>query len=350
MTSRNIDIHTHIITEAMMRDLGREAPELAPVLRHLDANHAICEIGGLIQDPYYRGGWDIDLRLQDMDAHHVDMQLLSPGVQTFFYNRDEKLTQACSRLQNEHIAAHCRKYPDRFMGLAAVPLQAPELAAAELEHAMSHLGLYGAQIGSHVNGINFDHPMFEPFWAKAEALRAFILIHPHQPAAAERLTSYYFRNFIGLTLETTIAAASLVFGGVMQRHPDLRICLCHAGGFVPYQMGRFAHGWAVRPEAKRHLQESPEQGFKRFYYDTITHGGGALAFLLQQIGIGQVLLGSDYPFDMGNMDCVDRVEATQLGAGEKQLVLGRTAGALLKQADCSVGLEAHPDGGSDMRP
>ncbi len=329
MTRHTVDIHTHVLTEKMLRLLGKEGPELAPRLRHIDADNAILEIGGLTQDPYYRGGWDIDRRLEDMNAHGIDVQLLSPGVQTFFYNREAKLACALARLQNEEIAALCRKDPDRFIGLASVPLQNPAAAAEELEYAIRVLNLRGAQIGSHVEGRNLDDPGLEQFWAKAAALKAFILIHPHQPAAADRLKSYYFRNFIGLTLETTIAASSLVFGGIIERYPDLRICLCHAGGFVPYQSGRFDHGWQVRPEAKAKLQGSPRESFARLFYDTITHARGPLEFLLSEMTFGQVMLGSDYPFDMGNMNCVSLVRETSLGDRESAAVLGETAAALL---------------------
>lgn len=331
MTARTIDIHTHILTEEMLRLLGKESPELAPQLRHIDADHAILEIGGLTQDPYYRGGWDIDRRLQDMNANGVDVQLLSPGVQTFFYNREAKLAAALARLQNEHITGFCRKYPERFIGLAAVPLQDPAAAAEELEYALRVLNLRGAQIGSHVEGRNLDDPSLEPFWAKAAELKAFILIHPHQPAAADRLKSYYFRNFIGLTLETTIAAGSLVFGGIIERYPDLRVCLCHAGGFIPYQSGRFDHGWQVRPEAKVKLQNPPSESFAKLFYDTITHARGPLEFLLRQMPTSQILLGSDYPFDMGNMNCVALVKETSLNAADSAAVLGETAATLLAE-------------------
>ena len=329
MTNRTIDIHTHILTEEMLRLLGKEGLELAPKLKHIDSDNAILEIGGLTQDPYYRGGWDIDRRLEDMNANGVNMQLLSPGVQTFFYNREPKLARALARLQNEQIASFCLKYPKRFMGLASVPLQDPAAAAEELEYAIRVLNLRGAQIGSHVEGRNLDDPGVEQFWAKAAALKAFILIHPHQPAAADRLRSYYFRNFIGLTLETTIAACSLVFGGLIERYPDLRICLCHAGGFVPYQSGRFDHGWNVRPEAKVKLQGTPHESFKRLFYDTITHARGPLEFLINEMTSGQVLLGSDYPFDMGNMNCVSSVNQTSLEDRDRAAILGETAAALL---------------------
>src|SRR5262249_33526145 len=201
--------------------------------------------------------WDTEQRLRDMDAHGVDMQVLAPTVFTFFYDREPSLGLACAALQNEEIAAEVKRHPARFAGLGSVSLQAPELAARELERAMN-MGLRGAMIGSNVRGRNLDDPELDPFWAAAEELDAFIFVHPHAGAAAERLGSYYLKNLVGLPFETTVAGASLVFGGVFERYPGLKICLSHGGGFLPYQAGRFRHGFDVRPEPKVHLHRDPQ--------------------------------------------------------------------------------------------
>src|SRR5437763_8960580 len=174
-------------------------------------------------------------------------------------------------------------------------MQAPKLAADELRHAMGKLGLRGVHIGSNVAGKNLDDPELEPVWATAAELGAFILLHPINVAGADRLSSYYLTNLIGNPLDTTIAAACLVFSGVMERHPQLKICLAHGGGFVPYQAGRLVHGWQVRTEPKRKLTKPPTDSLKRFYFDTIVHSKEALEFLVDTAGADQVLLGSDYP-------------------------------------------------------
>jgi aminocarboxymuconate-semialdehyde decarboxylase len=184
-------------------------------------------------------------------------------------------------------------------------------------------------IGSHVRGRNLDDPALDPFWATAARLDAFIFIHPHGGAGAERLGSYYLKNLVGLPFETTIAGASLVFGGVLERHPDLKVCLSHGGGFLPYQAGRFRHGFAVRPEAKVNLQGSPEASIARLYYDTILHAKPTLEFLIASAGADHVLLGSDYPFDMGNLDCVARVETLAIPNADRDLILGGYADRLL---------------------
>ncbi len=334
---RTVDSHTHILTEEAMRLLAKESPKVAPVLKNADGGLATLEIEGkVVQHPLPRGIWDVGLRLRDMDANGVDVQVLSPTVFTFFYGIEPALAQACAALQNEQIAAVVRQHPDRFIGLGAVPLQAPEAAADELKRAMGKLGLCGAMIGSHVNGRNLDDPAIEPFWAAAAELGAFIFLHPHAVAGRERLGSYYLSNLVGLPFETTIAAASLVFGGVLERHPALKICLSHGGGFAPYQAGRFQHGLEVRPEARVKLQRPLSESLGRLYYDTIVHSTLRLEFLVEAAGADRVLLGSDYPFDMGNLDCVARVRALSIGQEARDLILGGYARSVLGEPASSA--------------
>ena len=330
---RTVDSHTHILTEEAMRLLARESSKVAPVLKNAGTLNATLEIDGrVVQNPMPAEIWNVDMRLRDMDANEVDVQVLSPTVFTFFYDREPALALACAAIQNEEIAAVLRRQPDRFIGLASVPLQAPEQAADELRRAMTKLGLRGAMIGTHVNGRNLDDPALEPFWTAAEDLGAFLFIHPHGGAAGDRLSSYYMKNFVWLPFDTTIAAASLVFGGVLERHPKLKICLSHGGGFVPYQAGRFQHAYEVRPEAKANLPSGPAASIGRLYYDTILHKTSALEFLVREAGADRVLLGSDYPFDMGNLDCVARVRAAAIDPAARDLILGGYARTLLGEA------------------
>jgi aminocarboxymuconate-semialdehyde decarboxylase len=320
---QTIDSHTHILTEEAMRLLAKESPKVAPVLKGRGTPQATLEVGGkVVQDPMPSEIWDVDLRLRDMDANDVDVQVLSPTVFTFYYGQEPALSLACAAIQNEEIAAVMKRNPDRFLGLGSVPLQAPDLAAKELRRSMTKLGLRGAMIGTNVNGRNLDDPALAPFWAVAEELGAFLFIHPHGGIFGERLGSYYMKNFVGLPFDTTIAAASLVFGGVLERYPRLKICLSHGGGYVPYQAGRFQHAYDVRPEAKAHLPNGPGASLGRLYYDTILHSKSALEFLISSAGPDRVLLGSDYPFDMGNLDCVARVRALSIESDVRDLILG----------------------------
>ena len=328
---RAVDCHTHILGEEAMRLLARESPKVAPVMTQRGDPACRLEIGGtVVQNPFPRELWDTEQRLRDMDAHGVDVQVLAPTVFTFFYQHEPTLGFACAMLQNDEIAAEIKRHPGRFLGLAGVPLQAPELAAGELARAMTELGLRGAMIGSHVNGRNLDDPALEPFWAAADALGAFIFVHPHAGAAPERLGAYYLKNLVGLPFETTVAGASLVFGGVLERHPGLKVCLSHGGGFLPYQAGRFRHGYDVRDEAKINLKHPLGESIGRLFYDTILHAKRPLEFLISSVGAGRVLLGSDYPFDMGNLDCVARVEALDLAAADRDLILGGYADVVLE--------------------
>jgi len=326
---RTIDIHTHILTEETIGLLAKEAPWVAPKLTPIDQDFAVLEVAGSPYRPFPRGGWELERRFQDMDAAEVNVQVLSATPQTYLYDQDAALTAATSALQNDQIARLVKAHPDRFMGIATLPMQAPERAAQELTRAVRELGMHGAMIGSNIGGKNLDDPSLEPVWAAAAELGAFMLIHPTNVAGADRLRSYYLNNLIGNPLDTTIAAACLVFGGVMERHPKLNVCLVHGGGFVPYQAGRWAHGWHVRPEPKVNLKQSPEPWIDRFYYDTILHAKPQLEFLVASMGPTRVLMGSDYPYDMGTGECVRQVDALWIEDADKAAILNGNAVKLL---------------------
>lgn len=316
-----VDVHAHILSEDMMKRLRKEAPELGFELSAIDGFGATLRIGHIVQTPYARGGWDLDKRLADMEAAGVDMQVVTVVPQTFLYDLEPKRTEALADLQNQALSELVKKMPDKFMAIGTVPLQAPELAAGVLERAVKKHGLKGMMICSHVEGKNLDDPALDVVWAKAQELGAFILVHPQKVAAADRLGSYYLRNLIGNPLETTIAAASLIFGGVLERFPKIKICLSHGGGFMPYQIGRFKHGWAVREEAKKRLPVPPDVSIARLYHDTILHSAPHLEFLISQSGANHILLGSDYPFDMGMLDCVRFVKGLQIDEDQRERIL-----------------------------
>ena len=326
---RTIDIHTHILTEETIGLLAKEAPWVAPKLTPIDADFAVLEVAGTPYKPFPRGGWELERRFADMDAAEVNVHVLSATPQTYLYDQDPALTVATSTLQNDQIAKLTKTHPDRFMGIATLPMQAPEQAADELRRTVTDLGMHGAMIGSNIAGKNLDDPALEPVWAAAAELGAFMMIHPTNVAGADRLRSYYLANLIGNPLDTTIAAACLVFGGVMERHPKLNVCLVHGGGFVPYQAGRWAHGWQLRPEPKVNIKQSPEPWIDRFYYDTILHAKPQLEFLVASMGPTRVLMGSDYPYDMGTGECVRQVKALSIAEADKAKLLCDNARALL---------------------
>jgi aminocarboxymuconate-semialdehyde decarboxylase len=326
---RTIDAHAHILTEETMATLRREVPSYRLQLRDIDGDFATLDMGAISYPKFPRGGWDLERRLRDMEKAKFDRQVLSVLPQTVAYDEEPALALAISQIQNDHIAALVRRHPERFLGLGTVPLQSPDASAAELRRAMNELGLRGMMIGSNVRGRNLDDPGLEPVWSAAAELGALIFIHPTSPAAADRLKDYYLRNFIGNPLDTTIAAACLVFAGVLERHPDIKILLSHGGGFLPYQEARFVHGWGEREESKKSLKVSPAASLRRFLYDTILHARKPSEFLIGSAGADRVLLGSDYPFDMGQYDAVDLIASLSIPEADKAKVLGGNARTLL---------------------
>lgn len=325
---RTIDVHAHIIEEDTVRLLQKETPAAGFKLELIDDEFARFEFGGTGMTPFPRGGFDLDRRLRDMDANGFDMQVLSVCTPTLLYGLEPELCLAVSQIQNEQIAARVRVMPQRFLGLATVPMQAPQLAADELRRAMTELGLRGMQIGSNVNRRNLDDPALDPIWGTAAELGAFILVHPLNAAGVPRLQDYYLKNLIGNPLDTTVAAASLVFGGVLERHPGLHFCMVHGGGFAPYQMARWTHGWQVRQEPKMLLKGSPQASFGRLLYDTVLHDRRPLQFLVDLVGPARVLLGSDYPFDMGQYD-IDIVRSLNISPVDKADILYGNAVSLI---------------------
>jgi len=327
--SRTIDVHTHIVTQetaALLRQAGVKV-----TITPDDAENAALDVGGVVYRPFPTGGFDIARRLRDMDAAGVDMHVLSATPQTYLYNQEAALTAATSAIQNEQIAKHVAAHPDRFMGIATLPMQDAKRAADELTRAMRKLNLRGAMIGSNVMGKNLDDPSLAPLWAAAEKLGAFMFVHPTHVAGADRLKSYYLQNLIGNPLDTTIAAACLYFGGVLDRHPKLKIVLAHGGGFTPYQAARWQHGWQVRPEPKKNIARQPTDIARRFHYDTILHSADVLEFMIGHVGVERVLLGSDYPYDMAMLDCVRHVRGLQISDADKAAILTENAERLLPE-------------------
>ena len=326
---RVVDAHAHILSETTMALMRQEAPDIGPRLDRIDDDFAVLTVAGSRYRPFPRGAWDMAKRLSDMGEAGIDVQVVSNTPQTFLYNQEASLTAALAALQNDQIAAAVAAHPDRLIGIATLPMQAPQRAADELRRSVHKLGLKGAQIGSNVNGRNLDDPALEPLWAAANELGAFIMVHPTQVAGSDRLKAYYLTNLIGNPLDTTIAAACLVFGGVVGRYPRIKFLMVHGGGFVPYQAGRFSHGWQVRPEPRASLKAPPEAALEALYFDTIVHSRPALEFLVASAGASRVLLGSDYPFDMGTLECARQVRALAIPDADKATILGGAVMRLL---------------------
>ena len=285
---RSIDIHAHVTPGAFVR-----ATESGDSWYGLNADL----LGPHRNNP--RTTWTPEERLADMDALGVDVQVVSTNAFFYAYERDSETAVRMARECNDHVAQTTMDHPDRFSGLCQLPMQDIAAAVAELERGVTQLGLKGAMIGDHVNGRTFDEPEFLPFWKAAEQLSAVILIHQGGATVVnERTSRYHLPNTIGNLADRAVTFASLVFGGVMDRYPNLKVCLSHAGGYTCFGIGRMDRGWQVRSEARIHLQKPPSAYLGRFYYDCITHSEAALRMVIDTVGIDRVVFGTDWPFDM----------------------------------------------------
>jgi aminocarboxymuconate-semialdehyde decarboxylase len=247
------------------------------------------------------------------------------------YFADGPVGARLARAVNDAMHEAHTAYPDRFVGCATLPMQAPALALAELDRVKDLRGIRAVYLGTNINGRDLSEPDFAPVLARCEALGLPVLLHPLTVIGAARLGKFYLNNFLGNPFDTAVAAAHLVFGGVLDRHPKLEVCLPHAGGALPYLVGRLTHGQAVRPETRGVARRPFERYLRRFTYDTITHSPPLLKFLIDTVGADRVMLGSDYCFDMGYIRPVDVVtQRLRLGRRDQRRILGGTAARLLK--------------------
>jgi aminocarboxymuconate-semialdehyde decarboxylase len=235
-------------------------------------------------------------RLADMDRYGVDVQVISTEPQMYCYQFDVSAALAIHRECNEEVASLVAEHPDRFAGLAILPMQDVPIAVAELTRAITELGLRGVMIGDHVNGHLLDEEQFRPFWRAAERLEAIVLLHQASPTlVASRTTRYHLANTIGNAVDRTIDVASIVCGGILEDFPGLKICLAHGGGYTCFAAGRLDWGYKWRASAREHITQPPSAYLPKFYYDCITHDERALRFVIDTVGADRVVFGSDYP-------------------------------------------------------
>ena len=242
--------------------------------------------------------WTPEERLADMNSLGVDVQVLSTNAYFYNYEGDSKVVTAMAQECNDYVSELIKDHPDRFSGFSTLPMQDVKAAIVELERGMK-LGLKGAMIGDNVNGETFDDTKFLPFWKEVESLGAVILVHQGGDTVVnQRSSRYHLPNTIGNPADRAVTFASLVFGGVMDACPDLKVCLCHGGGYTCYGIGRMDRGWEVRQEAREYIQKPPSTYLDKFYYDCLTHSEPALRYLIDSVGIDRVVFGTDWPFDM----------------------------------------------------
>jgi aminocarboxymuconate-semialdehyde decarboxylase len=272
---------------------------------------------------------DLDLRLSIMDQQRVDMQILSPASSYFFYWMPIEDSLEYARWFNDQLAEAVAKHPKRLLALASVPMQDGEKAAAELERAVTQLGLRGAEIASNVNGRYLDDPGFIPFWEAAQALDALIFVHPNQVLGSDRMKEHNLANLIGNPTDTSLTFAKIIFGGVLERFPKLKFLLAHGGGFLPYTWGRLERGYRIQDSRIAKISQPPSEYVKLLYFDTITHSHMALEYLIRNFGAEHVLLGSDYPYDMGEPEPVASLRAACFDAEQVDQIARANACKLL---------------------
>ena len=321
-----IDVHTHVVPEHFPAYVGRAVDAAWPSMVPAQPCHRHVMLSGKVYRTVSDRCWDTSLRASDMSTQRVARQVLSPMPELLSYWLSGEDGAVLSRYLNEQIAAMVARDPERFSGLGAVPLQDVDRAVAELEFAMRELKLSGIEIGTNVNGVVLGDAQLEPFFAAAESLGAALFVHPLRPAGMERLVGpANLEQIVAFPGETGLSAASMLTGGLMQRHPKLRIAFSHGGGTLAALLPRLQHGWSTFAELRERMPQSPVDAARRMYFDSLVYDDTALAHLVERFGATQICVGSDFPFKIAEPDPVGRVGALAVDDATKDLLLHRNA-------------------------
>ncbi len=320
-----IDIHTHILPEHIPDFKSKFGYGGFISLDH----HKPCCAKMMVDDKFFRevndNSWDAEVRMKECDHHHIDVQVLSTVPVMFSYWAKPKDCLEVSKFLNDHIAEIVQRYPKRFIGLGTIPLQDTDLAIAELERCMK-IGLAGIQIGSHVNEWNLNAPELFPVFAAAEKLGAAVFVHPWEMMGQEKMQKYWLPWLVGMPAETSRAICSMIFGGVFERLPKLRVAFAHGGGSFPSTIGRIQHGFDCRPDLVAVDNNVPPKNYLgKFYFDSLVHDADMLQFLVKLVGVNRVALGSDYPFPLGEDVPGSLIERMDFDVASKERLLSGTA-------------------------
>jgi aminocarboxymuconate-semialdehyde decarboxylase len=324
--SPRIDVHCHFVPPTLIERIRSDGGAHGLSLVERPGGEAIATAGRVFTRPVPEGMLDLENRLRWMDERGIDVQVLSAWIDFTAYLLDPEDGVWLARSLDELTVEAIRGREDRFRAMAGVPLQAPDLAAETLRYAVRDLGMVGVEIATSVAGRDLDWGGLDPFWAEASGLSTAVLVHPEQAVRSERFSRYFLSNAVDNASEETLAATHLIFGGVLERFPDLKVCLTHGGGFLPYQIGRQDRAFAAVPDKTAVLlRNKPSSFLRRFLYDTIVHSPEALRFLEERVGHDRVVLGSDYPFPMGDPDPVESVARAGFSPEVQRSVLGGNA-------------------------
>ena len=327
--TRRVDVHSHVFPREML-DLIRERPhDYGMHFSNTPTGERLLRDDGHAS-PMFDEFYDADAKVAGMDRKGLDISVISPTPMIYFYNLDAEHAARAARVTNDGVANMVAKRPDRLRGMATLPMQNADAAVAELERVVKDHGFRAIELGCTIVGDQLAEQRYRPVLQRAQELKTFIFTHPHFTGERCGLEPYYLSNLVGFPLDTVTMAAHLMFSGTLDELPDLQIVLAHGGGYLPYQIGRLAHGYAVRKEPHVNKASSPRDLLRRFYFDALTHDDKALAFLIEQVGADRVALATDAPFDMGEENPLARLDTVpNLSAADRERVLGLNVLGLL---------------------
>ncbi|MFZ3213957.1 MAG: amidohydrolase family protein [Terriglobales bacterium] len=320
----NFDIHSHFIAQEFVEAISKPGSAWQARLVKKGEESWIEHDQGYSY-PLSPGFFDTAARLADMARMKLDMAAVSVSPTLFYYYAKPELALDVARMTNDAICRLTKERPDKFVGMGTLPMQNVELAITELRRSVRDLGFKSILIGSNVEGNQFDDPQFLRFFKECEALDVFIFFHPYYVGTKGMFGNYYLTNLYGNPLDTAMVVANLIFGGVLDKCPKLKVGFTHGGGFFPYQIGRLKHGYEVRNEPKVNGAKSPERYLHQLYFDSIVFMDKQLRFLVDWAGAEHVMLGTDYAFDMGEFAPVDFISGAGLATGQLQAVLSDSA-------------------------
>jgi aminocarboxymuconate-semialdehyde decarboxylase len=331
MDAIGIDIHHHCFPNELIEETRRQGKSLGVELSETKDAGVAISFAGSAPHKLQPGLMTVERRLEMMERGKIAVAALEANTNSMGYQLNGEQAEAWCRLYNESLTEFAKKRPGRFSAMAAVPLQEPRRAANVLQSAVTQLGHIGAFIGTNVNGRYFDSTDFDPFWAKAQELDVLVVMHPEHPAGFERMRGYGLNAVCGNPADTTLSLGYILFSGVFDRFPNLKLCALHGGGFFPYHLGRFDQEFATGRASRPAQASSPPRAYlKNLYFDTLVYDVDTLEYLRMKVGSDRLLLGTDYPYLLGDWTAVEKVASLACSDAEKEAILSGNAKRLLR--------------------